>query len=88
MVEQTPEQKTALDEFRQISDVLAVSTLEKPLPDNRKWVLPRPDEKALADYPRPLDEGQSAVGQTFPPYKESKTGESYDKDSPKQTGRK
>ena len=88
MAELTPDQKTALDEFRQIRDVLAVPTPGKPLPDNRKWTLPHPDEKALADHPGPCDEVQSAIGHTSRPSEESKAGESYSTDSPKQTGRK
>lgn len=74
----TKEQKTALDEFRQISDVLVVPTIGKPLPDDRKWTIPRPDEKAL----------EGVFGQAPPPSSESKTGESCVEDSPKQTGRK
>ena len=88
MTNLTKEQKKALDEFRQIGDVLTVPTLGKSLPEDRKWTLPRLDEKALADYPRPRDEVQSTVGQTLPPAEESKSGESYVKDSPIQTGRK
>lgn len=45
------EKRTVLDEFNQISNLLAVPTEGNPLPDNRKWTLPCPDEKALADHP-------------------------------------
>lgn len=89
MAEPKPDEKIkiALAEFTQISNVLAVPTLGgPPLPEDRKWTLPLPDERAFADHPdhpRPCDEVQSAVGQA-----ESKTGESYIKDSPIQTRRK
>jgi hypothetical protein len=78
MAEPTPEQETARDEFTLISDVLVVPTEGKPLPAHRKWTLPLPDRKALADYPAPLDKKQE----------DTKTAASYVKDSPKQTGRK
>jgi hypothetical protein len=39
-----------LDEFSQISNLLAVPTEGKPLPADRKWTLPTPDDKALADH--------------------------------------
>lgn len=55
MAQQTPEQKTALEtaleEFKQISDVLTVPAIGKELPTHRKWKLPCSDQKALADHP-------------------------------------
>ena len=51
MSQRAAKQKIALNGFTQISDVLAVPTIGKALPDERKWTLPCPDKKALADYP-------------------------------------
>ena len=47
------EQITAREEFKRISDILAVPTEGSPLVDKRRWKLPCPDSKALADYPPP-----------------------------------
>jgi len=88
----TEDQKTALDEFNQIGDVLAVPTMGKPLPANRQWTLPDLDKKALADLPKDekaAEAKEQAVSvQATPAAGESQTGESYIKDPPKQTGRK
>lgn len=75
MAQQTPEQKTALEtaleEFNKISDVLTVPVIGKELPTHRKWTLPCPDKKALADHPAgPSDEEvkkclDKPVGQIF-----------------------
>lgn len=91
IAEQRTRLETALEEFKQISDVLDVPTLGKPrLPKNRKWTLPCPDRKALADHPAgPEDEEvKKCLQQHSYLSKENEAGESYVKDSPKQTGRK
>ncbi len=74
----TKDHETALEKFRQISDVLAVPTIGNPLPTHRKWTLPRLDEKALADLPpsAPSPSGESTYSE--PPVQ----------DPPKQTARK
>jgi hypothetical protein len=51
MADPTPEQQKALDEFKQISDILAVPALGQPLLEHRKWRVPCPDDLALADFP-------------------------------------
>jgi hypothetical protein len=51
----TEEQNKALDEFNQISGVLAIPAVGRPLSEARKWILPCPDEKAFADYPEPKE---------------------------------
>ena len=51
MSDHTKDQKAALDEFSRISNILAVPTAGKPLPDHRKWILPCPDKQAFDDYP-------------------------------------
>lgn len=37
--------------FQQISRMLTVPTQSTPLTEHRKWIVPCPDELALADYP-------------------------------------
>lgn len=81
------EQKRNDDDFNQINDVLAVPEINKPLPDNRKWILPLPDPKALEDYPLKLEglDGNFGNQQTQP--EKGKTDASYTKDSSKSSGR-
>jgi hypothetical protein len=43
--------KITLDEFTQIRDVLDAPTKGEPLPANRRWTIPCPDQKTFADYP-------------------------------------
>ena len=78
MTEPTTEQGTAVEEFRQISNILAVPTIGNPLPDGRKWKLPCPDKKALADHPAgPLDdEVKHCLAETSSRSAESITGQS------------
>jgi hypothetical protein len=84
----------ALAEFQQISDILAVPTEGNPLPGERKWKLPPPDSKALADKPPTavVQQSQPAVprdlGQTESASEESKTDQPSVEGPPKQTGRK
>lgn len=46
----TPPPIPALDRFKVISEILAVPAPGAPLPDGRKWIVPCPDSKALADF--------------------------------------
>ncbi len=86
----TKDQKTALDAFNQISDVLAVPTMAMPLPVNRQWTLPDlpTDEESSAGNSSPRPKEQTASVQATSASEESKTSESQVKNSPKQTGRK
>lgn len=91
--------KKALDEFKQISDVLAVPTLGSA-PLDRKWTLPCPDKKALADHPSvPIeiqtdDELQKCLGLNpaasaqVPQVHQTANTQPSEGDSVKQTGRK
>lgn len=81
---------STLDEYKQISDILAVPKIGTPLLDNRRWKLPCPDVKALADHPDKLVDPEviKCLEQTSTSSGERKTGEGYVKDSLKQSGRK
>lgn len=85
MSELTPEEKKALDEFKQIRDLLAVPTRREPLADSRKWTLSPLDKQALAD--RPPDEAANAAAQAYSASKQSQTGQSSAKGAQEQTGR-
>lgn len=88
MAEPISQKKTALGKFGQISDVLAVPTIGKPLPAGRKWTLPCPDRKALADHPAgPLDkEVKECLEKKSSQSEPSISGQSSAEGSPKQTG--
>jgi hypothetical protein len=85
MPEQRSQQITALDELTQISNVLKVPLVGTPLPTDRRWTLPRPDEQALADHPEPLNEKQDTAQRVSGPAEEDKDDKSYGKDSAKQS---
>lgn len=90
----------ALEEFKQISDVLSVPAIGKELPDKRRWKLPCPDKKALADHPSVPIEIQidkevkncldlnSAASTQVPQASEPSSVQSSAGDFVKQTGRK
>jgi hypothetical protein len=89
-MEKQPEQQNKIqDDYKQITIVLEVPALGKPLPDNRRWTLPLPDPKTLEDYPLELDKLDSNFVNidVKTQVEKSKTGASYAKESPKQSGR-